>query len=636
MWRWVLACTDPTADGPPGPTSDDTSTPPPQGYTARLLPEGQANLLLPIHVGLDVTGRRLYVSSNGLPNIAEIDVDAAELVAVHTVDTVNLHPRVAAGAAGVWLGYEDPPALMRLTGEVVEAGVERVHALVSTDDGGAVLAGSAGEADLLVSVDASGAVVSSAVDGSVLALDVGAGGVAALVREGDATAPTALISLDADLAVSSRCDIVGGGQAAFSWMDESPQGWVVSMPTGVATLTCPSGAWTEIPIGRENRAIFSLPDETILVLDRLGAADRNWGVARRFDASLAAIGKGTDIGKNSGYAAYDPTSGLVWMNSEGTGEVWAVDGATGAIVERIRLGAHVESLVADADGRVVFTGRLAAQYGRADAAAEELTVAEGDLTWPSAPTWLGERLFVLDELDTTVAEIDPDTLEVMSERDPGLGSNAVLTLSDMVAHPTRGTLFVTHGELNVLAEIDPDEMVVLNRWDLGGGVVTDPNVPGRLEALVVPDGVLTLRNHDGAWTLVDPDASEPLASGTLDDEAIRAVSAGHQLDAARLSRDGERVWVAGAAFDTRSLTGVRSLEGVDLVIDDDGGEVVAWRADPPALFTISASDERSQPVPVESAAWGHPAAVLVGEGQARAVWLGSFDGATLHFVPLPG
>jgi hypothetical protein len=183
-------CPAEDSGGDPDPDRPDPREPL-AAVTIPLLPSGQPNLLVPIQVGLDATTRRAFVSSNGLPTLAEVDLDTGALVAVHALgDIPALHPLVAPGDdGGVWLGFDAAPALARFVpgdGEAVPVDTPLVlcHALVALPGGGVAAAGrdAAGADDRLVIVDASGDVREVAFSGSVMGMTLYDGGLAVLRR----------------------------------------------------------------------------------------------------------------------------------------------------------------------------------------------------------------------------------------------------------------------------------------------------------------------------------------------------------------------------------------------------------------------------------------------------------------------
>ena len=640
----LSACEAPPDTGE-GPRPDDTLP----STTIRLLPEGQANLLVPIQLGLDSVGRRLYVSSNGMPTLAVVDIDAAALVAVFDLPAMPaLHPLVAADEGGsVWLGFSERPALARLdpaTGayEEVESTIVGVHALVSVSGGGAVAAGHAreGEGDELVGLFTATAPVSLSVAGSVLGLDTAtAGGVNALIQGADAAAPEAMVTLNgATLEETARCAIAPdqGMGTGFSWFDELPGvGFALAHSTSVGVLACSTGTWTRQTIGSENRSTFGMADGTFMVLDRTGGQSKNWGLARFFDAAVQRGGPPIQLGKNSGYAARDPQTGLVWMNSEGTGEVWAFRPETGEVEHKVPLGAHVESLVLDPSDlrRAVFTGRLTSSIGSVNLETGEVQVVAGELTWPVSPTWLDGRLYVLEDLTGLVAELDPATLLVIRTLDSGLGPNPSLTLSDLAADPERGWLIVSNGGEGTVAAVQADNGDLAGTWTFLGPPAS-ANTPGRLELLAVAEGLVALRNSDGAMVRLDP-ASGELTFAQADAAAVRRIVSGHVLDSLILSEDGNRVWAGRWAFDPLTLQSVRMLDTVAQVLHDAGSDgLIGWLDAPAQALRLDEAGVVLSTVSTRPAPWGFPGLAFRDDGGDQGILLGSYDRGDIQYVSL--
>ncbi|MSQ01301.1 MAG: hypothetical protein EXR71_05315 [Myxococcales bacterium] len=273
--------------------------------TVRLLPDGQENLLVPIQVGLDPVRRRLYVSSNGLPTLAEVDLDTMALVTVHPIPEMRaLHPLVAADESGiVWLGFAegaplgafDPVAGLYT---VVEAPFDQVHAPVAIE----------GEHDVLLALGRDRPPLQLDLAGLVLGLDAATGGgVNALFSDAHAAAPGAMVTLSGDTLVElARCALADGQEveSGFSWFDELPgRGFALTLGPSVAVLDCESGEWNSLRLPGENYSVFGLADGVFLALDRVGGADRHWGLARTFGRDLTQVRDAVQLGKNSGYGA---------------------------------------------------------------------------------------------------------------------------------------------------------------------------------------------------------------------------------------------------------------------------------------------------------------------------------------------
>ena len=646
MWFLLAAC---EPDDPGGGPGDSEASTPLADTELEILPAGQSNMLVPIQVAVNATTRRAWASSNGLPNLAEVDLDAGQLVAVHAVaDMPNLHPFVAADDLGiVWLGFDTQPAFLRYdpatgTGASVDTPMLEVHDLVALAGGGAAAAGSFADGlDSIVISNPDGTVRTVAdTGGSVLGMMTRSTGELAVMLGDKATREVSGIEFvdPATGAVTGRCGTTPSGiTGAFAWMDEMPGfGFVFAQTTLVGAVDCESGAWRSLTVGGENRATMGLGDGTFAVLDRVGGQDRNWGLLRRFNADLSPAGDDIQTGKNSGYGGRDPVTGRLWMNSEGTDELWAMNPGDAEPAARVRLGAHIESLAVDPRNprSAVWSGRLSTTIGRADLDAGTLSAVDVFPHWPVSPVWLGERCFYLDDLTGEVIEVNSDTLTEIAVLPSPLGPNSTLTLSDLLAVEARGTLFVDNAEANTLAEIDPDSGTILASWALGGNPPEDENQPGKVELSLTNAGIVALRNRDGAATLVDPDQPTIVAFATLGSSASKSVTNAHLMDAVRVSADGDRLWFGNIQIDPTSLGLGVELDGAVQVVSDaaDRG-LLAWGDDPAALMLFSANGNARQTFETDEAPWGAPVLVLMGEGRDSGVLAGSFDRATLHYQP---
>ncbi len=306
---------------------------------------------------------------------------------------------------------------------------------------------------------------------------------------------------------------------------------------------------------------------------------------RRYGADLTESGDVCSTGKNSGYGGLDTETGLFWMNSEGSTEVWAIDAETAEVVHRVPTGVHVESVALDPDrpGWVVVSGRLSDTLYRVDLATGETVTADLDFHWPVRPVVHRGSLWVLDHLEGVVHELDVETLAPVSILDLGEGADRSLTLADAALHPERGTLFVALGGANVLLEVDLDEGAVRGHWELGGEVL-DRDEAGRLEVLVRGDEVLTVRTADGRITRVDPDLAEPLATAA---PVMDLLPGQTRLQLAALSANGALLYVGGFAIDVATLD---RKPGRDrdwtFAITQHGDTWLAWRGDDAMILLV--------------------------------------------------
>lgn len=323
------------------------------------------------------------------------------------------------------------------------------------------------------------------------------------------------------------------------------------------------------------------------------------------------------------------------MNSQGAGEVWALRPETGEVEARVKLGAHVESVAIDPSDPdvVVFTGRLSSSYGSVNLRSGELLVVEDVLTWPVSPCFVGSRLFMLDELISTVAELDPASLSVIGTFDVGLGPNSTLTLSDLAADADRGWLYVSNGGTGVVAALDIDSGAVAGTWSLLG---TPPDVdrPGRLELVVAAGGLIALRNSDGELRRLDPD-SGAVVEAMADARSTRFVLRGHALDSLTLSDAGARVWSGPWAFDSVNLAEAESLTDDVLVLHDSGEDgLIGWSSVASQVIRMDATRATISAVATEPAPWGFPGFASRDDEGDLGVVFASYDRGELQYVPV--
>jgi hypothetical protein len=449
---------------------------------------------------------------------------------------------------------------------------------------------------------------------------------------------------DLDLALGSRCNVLAEElpEASFAWMAQLEGGdWAISQETRLSLLRCPSGEWSQLEVGRENRSAIALPGGGFASLDRIGADgthDPNWGLLRRYTSELSRVGEVWPTGKNSGYGALDPETGLVWMNSEGTAELWAMEPESGALVHRVRLGEHIESVAVEEEGRQIwFSGRLSNLHGRIDLDSGELRRVSDLITWPVAPVMAEGWLYLLDQLNSTLHRVDPQSLEVAERWELGLSVNTLLTLSDMAWSPERGTLLIAQAADDLLLEFDPAEGRELARWELAGPAISEPDMAGRVEVVPLGDAAVVVRSTDGALSRVDLESGDVLG-GDLPDGGIAALRSAHLLDATCLSEDGSRLWVGRFALDPADLGLLWELEsGVDLILHDAGeGELLAWRDQPDSLVVLDAEGAilRGRELPDDP--FGNAGFAVLRGADGASVVMGSFAGASLRAVSLQG
>ncbi len=592
------------APGGDGDSGEDTG---PVGGDARfsLLPDGQLNHLLPQYIGLDRDSRRLYFTSNASRTLAAVDVDAGELLGVYPLpDTAQPRTGLRVDATGlVWVSAGAEPALTRFdpaTGEAtaVDSGLVAIAGLARRPEGGVVALGATaveGESAMVV-IDPDGAMLTSVpVTHSTFGFsESGRGQVAVLEAQGSHL-PSVLRLLDPD-------DLSEQGRVAAEDLVEHPGTFAPLVDLGLGRFAAVWGdtllvidgdtnTWTLRVEGTENKSAVPV-EGGLLVFDRLSADPATaplHGEQRAYDDDLNPIGEAVPTGKNTGYATLDPLTGLVWMNSEGSTEVLAMDPASGEIRVRVRSGEHLESVavLAPAEGEaggdavvtdaVWFTGRLTNTVGRIDLQTGATTVTEA-LTWPVAPLLQGGALYVVTQMSNELVTLDPDTLAVRASVPLDLTLNGTLTFDDLAGDPARGSLFLSQTLDHVLVELDAATGIERGRWALSGAAPTDENKPGHDQLMAIGPRWLVLCTHSGEASLIDPDRAlaEPLpVPEALRRSLSRAARFEHLSPV--LSVGGGHFYIDGVAFNAGTFEPAPAYDvDADLLIGELDGQRLAY------------------------------------------------------------
>ena len=535
---------------------------------------------LPMRLVLDPERRRGFVLSLSHSAVAEWDLDSHELVAVHPLDgrtstgkstpAVDQHGRVwVAGSGTKTIQVRAPEGSFGAVATDLISGLGAwSHPL-----GGVVVSGFDGEGQAqLVRYDED-LQPSEAVLADDYVIDLVPFGDGLLTLE-STTGGVRLVQRGLDLASAASCSVPVEAHEVLPL-----SGDLILLTGGEASWTsaCLSGGEALVStqeVGTDDSQAFLL-DDGLLILDRVGeeALDgRAWAVARWMDEELSV----TDTrvtGKHSGYGQVDPATGLLWMNSEGTTEVLAMDPASGDIEARVQLGTHVEHALPDPDrpGRAWLTGRLSNTVGLLDLRQPELVTSHQDLTWPGAPVLdEADRLWMLELLSSTLVELDPSSLEVLQRHETGLGENATLTFDDLLRHPDRGSFFVSNGGTGGVAELSP-EGLVLGSWAFPELAATDPQAVGELELHLAADGaVLLIQTDKLVLGRLDPDGGSRLRP-LVGDEVVLLESG----IARGLATSEGLLYVGRLAFDQDlERRSAKDLEGWYAVAETDQGLLV--------------------------------------------------------------
>ncbi len=626
----LLAC--PEDPAPPAPPADAE-------VAASLLPDGRLNHLLPLDVAVDTERRRLYSTCNALPTVAVIDLDGEELTAVLDLGLDEyahafLHPR---DDGTLWVTHSHVPPVLRLwpdTGAVepLETGIAGALAGVALPGGGLAVAGPRLDQDgvAIQILDADGALVAEEdVGDGVLGLTVSHDGLLAALLHPEGETPPELVLFElATLAPMGSCPpdddtAAVPGTAVLRALSDGH--YVATREESIHLIRCGGEPWSHQIVAGGHRDALEI-DGRVLVLSRRGdesVAGLNWGLGRWFEMDLTPSETPFPTGKNSGYGQIDGATGRLWLNSEGTTELWRMDPASGALEARLRVGEHVESVRPDPGdpSRAFFTGRLTNTFGDVDLATGTFRTVVDEITWPLAPVRRGDAVWLVAGMTSELVEVDAATLAIRRVLDLGLPENTLLTFHGLGLHPGRDTLFLAHGEKNTLHEIDPDGGTVLGSWQLAGPDVDDWSRSGRVEVLFDGDAVVTFRNVDGWLTRVDPDQPEPVGSAQLGMDEQLSLRDLHRLDWAALPRDDGVLYVAGFALDAATLQRLpdRDLDATYVIgaLGDDA--TLVWRRDDDTLAVLDGSGAERAGGPLDVAWSSAPDFALV-PGEAPRLW----------------
>ena len=575
----------------------------PESYRYFLLPGGQENHLLPLYVTLDVPARRLFCYSLLLGTIAEVDLDDAALVQVLPKEPVPTPPTRLVGDSPrlLWLLRQSTPSIQRYdldSGEVldVDTGLAAAADLVR-----------AGPDQHLVAGILPGVVPTlQLLDGELDIVDE--------IELDDRPLNLEFIDESHHVAVlleNRRVEVYDAATLAFQHSYPAPfvghnvgngfvqldgGDFVVSDDTVLGLIPADGGSLVEVEEGNENWDLITRGNE-LLVLDRIGSADPNHGEVRRYDADLNRLGDPFPTGKNSGFGGLDTQTGLVWMNSEGSTETWAVDPDTGEAVHKIPLGVHVESVATDPDrpSRVFVSGRLSDTLFSVDLVDEHVVHADLDFSWPVRPVVADGSLWVLDQLNARLHTFDRDTLVSSESYDLGLSPNPSLALSDVARHDARGTLLVSHGWDDVLVEVDPRSGSVTGRWELEG-VPLDRDIACRLEVLVGPYAVFVVRTRDGRVSRLDLDSGDVRTASPL--EQLDPGST--RLQFAALSEDGGLLYLGPFAIDPDTLGRLPELDrNWSFPVAQVEERWIAWREDDASIVVVDRDGVEVRALPTD-------------------------------------
>jgi hypothetical protein len=637
-----------------GETSDDTNHPPDSGVWSDwsdqdfgwpVLGQGDMNLMLVYDVALDAARRSAFAIGLDTDTIVEIDLDEGRIRRYYDLDGHRLGlPSLAVDGHGVlWgVGATRKPAI-RLDPVSGTYDLEDMGSLILTEArglpaGGIVASAHTSSESHLIRLDEGGAVAKDEVmPGVVTGLSLLDGGeqVAASMYLDDDDTPLAIVDAQS-LKTVQTCDAPIFANHLARMADGR---FFLAQSGSLATIDCESGDQSTIVVGTDNKDVFSIAGDG-LVLDRLGGVDvygTGGGAARTFSPSLVQVGSDLPIGRFSGFGEIDSNTGLLWMNSEGTSEVLAMDTTTGEMVHRVRVGTHVEGVAVDVQAGVVYyTGRLSGTVGRLDMSnGVFVESADRSVGWPRSPVLSGGTLWILDQLSMRIHGFDPRELTVTRTIDTGLPANHTLVFDQMAVHPGRGTLFVTQAETGLLAEVDPVAGKTVRTWNLPGRKATGPAQTGALELVLYDDAAFTFDTLAGTLTRVslsDGRISSSTLSPALLEDLVYAVLPLLPFGPA----DESVLYVGGHAFDPRTLLEIpdKARDVTRFFGETEDGRWLGWRQAGNEAVALDSDGNVLQTVPLEESASGDPAPVLVPQWGNRLVYT-RLDEGEIRAVPLP-
>jgi len=530
-----------------------------------LTPYGDlGNHVSPFEIAVDSRNRRIYSTSLSNRTLAVFDADSHALLGMYPVrSTAQVRPDVIADATGpVWVLGERDPTVVRFGHEQWDRRqyaqlFDMSSAGVALEEGGVLVLGAneSGEQSLQ-RFDANGDL------GLSVQLEAHTHGVFALAG-GRVALPSrdweseGLHVFDASsLELVQRCTLPF---EAFRGAQLDEGTIVVSGDTDIGTAGCdgtPAVAWAA---GVENRDVIAVGDLAV-VLDRVGSgegADPNLGLARLVNRGGVLSDLTFPTAKNTGFGALDTTTGLLWVNSEGSSELVAYDPTSGQERARLRTGTFIDGLAVDpqAEHGYVVTGRLSNTLLRLEHG--QISAQTDTVRWPFSPVFDPGRdlVWVLSQTESTVHGLGRADLEPARVIDPALGSNTLLSFGSLLLHPKRDTLFLAHSQLDLVVELDPVQGSELGRWELGGPAILDEEEIGHLAQLVEPGtgALLLVRSNDGRVQRLDP-STGLLSTTWLDAAELDAATGGVVVDIATVLADADLLYVGGMALDTRTLS----------------------------------------------------------------------------------
>lgn len=593
------------------------------------------NHLQPTTLLVSSINRQAYSYAQGSGSLAVVDLDSRALLGAHSVPGSG-GVELFDGGKAVYVRRQTPPLQLfdpaDLSFEALVVGLETVTGVLQFSETKTAICGTSPDGSYMLQVHdrskdharLSFKVLPEAprgllkIDGQHLGVVMGQSSETSSIE----------IRAKADLSLTRSCP-APFGSSAFAL---TPEGDVLLATKGLIGLapcseTLESREVEVLELGSENLDVLQSPSGMI-VLDRVGEENPNWSMARLFDTSAGTLEllRSFQTGRESGSGGRDNTTGLIWMNSEGTTEAWASDPKDGSTKARLPLGLHIESMAAsDIQGTVLVSGRLSSLLAIVDFAAGTTEVLEHTLQSPVSPTFYEGHFYVLDQLTGSLHRFDG--LDYSEGQSLVLGWENLdsQVLSHMSVHSERGTLLISHGGADEVIEVDLESFSIRSRVPLGEAPASE--TVGRLEVLPFGQGALAIRSTDGRVIEIELDAE----SLSLHEPLGGAFDARLRLQLSALSTDQSLLYIGPHAVSTSTWLAAPTMDrDWSFAVQQDGeGDWIGWResdgtlvrydAEGVELETVSTGfGPRAQPEWIATPWGGRYIATDMGQGSLNA------------------
>ena len=563
------------------------------------------NHLLPTKLLVSSIKRQAYSHALNSDTLAQIDLDSRSLLTVHDLPGTG-RVELYDGGNALYVTRESPPLQIfdpvEVSFQALVVGLESVSGVLHLSETKTAICGTSPDGSYLIQVhDRSDEhkrlsfEILPDVPRGLLQIDADH---LAVIMGNSSGSTTIEIRANADLSLTRSCSSPFGA-SAFALTPDGDVMLATNRQIGLAPCseTLPSREPALLELGEENMEVILSPTGMI-VLDRVGEVNPNWSIARIFDTSAGSLdlSRSFQTGKNSGRGGRDSQTGLIWMNSEGTTETWAMDPKEGSIRAQVPLGLHIESTAAsDTKGTVLVSGRLSSLLAVVDFVSGTTQVLNHTLSWPVSPTYFQGRFYVLDQLTGSVHRFDALDFKQGLSLDLGWENLDSLTISHMSLHPERGTLLISQGAADEVIEVDLESFSIKTRVPLGAPL--DRDDPGRMEVFPYGDGALAIRSYDGRVAEIDLDNE----SAKLHEPLAGALQKRSHMQFSSLSQDQSLLYIGPYAVSTDTWLATPALDRdwSFPVHQDAQGDWVGWRESDTSLVRFSAAGEELATVPTE-------------------------------------